>query len=189
VADPTSRPAAARRVIVVGLGNPVLGDDGVGWHVADEVERRLAQPLADQGSQPRPVVDVERLGVGGLRLMEFLDGYDDAILVDAAQFPGRPVGEVQVCPFEELARHAPGHLDSAHDASLETALALGRDLGARLPERIWAVTVQADITDVFGEQLTPEVERAVPTAASAVIGLLGSQRSGPTAPRNEDWSE
>ena len=166
---------AAFRTIVVGLGNPVLGDDGVGWRVADEVESRLAAACdaADDG-RDCPEIDVERLGVGGLRLMEFLDGYDAAILVDAAEFPDRPLGEVRSCALEDLDCYAAGHLDSAHDASLVTALALGRRLGASLPASIQTVTVQVHSTDEFSEQLSPEVEAAVPAAATAVVALLTS---------------
>jgi hydrogenase maturation protease len=109
-----------------------------------------------------------------LRLMECLAGYDAAILVDAAEFPDRPIGEVRVCAFDDLADYAAGHLDSAHDASLCTALDLGRRLGAALPERIHAVTIQAHRTDEFSEELTPEVASAIPTAARAVVDLLAA---------------
>ena len=162
------------RTIVVGLGNPVLGDDGVGWRVADEVERVLAGRSSGRApaALPRLDVTIERLGVGGLRLMECLTGYDTAILVDAAEFPDRAIGEVRTCAFEDLPDHAAGHLDSAHDASLRTALALGRRLGANLPSSIRAVTVQARGTDEFGEELSPEVAAAVPVAAAAVVALL-----------------
>jgi hydrogenase maturation protease len=160
--------------IVVGLGNPVLGDDGVGWWVADEVERRLVAEAA--AGRTISGVEVERLGVGGLRLMEFLTGYDAAILVDAAEFPDRPPGEVRSCALEELADHTAGHLDSAHDASLRTALDLGRKLGASLPSTIHAVTIQALRTDEFGEDLSPEVAAAVPAAAAAVMALLAAGR-------------
>lgn len=168
-----NRAAGARaRTIIVGLGNPVLGDDGVGWSVADEVERRLAARAA--AGRAVSGVAVERLGVGGLRLMEVLTGYDMAILVDAAEFPDRPAGEVRSCPLDELDDYAAGHLDSVHDASLRTALDLGRKLGASLPATIHAVTIQAFRTDVFGEELSPEVASAVPAAADAVMALLGA---------------
>jgi hydrogenase maturation protease len=106
--------------------------------------------------------------------MEFLTGYDAAILIDAAEFPDRPAGEVRSCPLDELADYTAGHLDSAHDASLRTALDLGRKLGASLPATIHAVTIQAFRTDVFGEELSPAVAAAVPVAANAVMTLLGA---------------
>jgi hydrogenase maturation protease len=158
------------RTIVIGLGNPLLGDDGVGWRVADEVETLLRGARA--AGRPVPDVEIERLGVGGLRLMECLTGYSAAILVDAAEFPDRPAGEVRSCCFDDLADFAAGHLDSAHDASLRTALALGRRLGADLPNDIQTVTVQAHRTDEFSEELSPEVSAAIPAAASAVVELL-----------------
>ena len=158
------------RTIVIGLGNPLLGDDGVGWRVADEVEGLLR--TARNEGRSVPVVEIERLGVGGLRLMECLTGYEAAILVDAAELPDRPIAEVRSCCFDDLADFAAGHLDSAHDASLRTALALGRSLGAALPDRIEAVTIQVRSTDVFSEELSPEVADAVPIAVSAVMSLL-----------------
>jgi hydrogenase maturation protease len=160
------------RTIVIGLGNPLLGDDGVGWRVADEVEGLLR--AARESGRPIPGVEIERLGVGGLRLMECLTGYEAAILVDAAEFPDRPLGEVRSCCFDDLADFAAGHLDSAHDASLKTALALGRRLGASLPGSIQTVTVQAHRTDEFSEELSPEVSAAIPAAAEAVVELLAA---------------
>ena len=186
VAPQPQASAPRSHTIVIGLGNPVLGDDGVGWRVADEVERRLAAgPSGGCGSR----VEIQRLGVGGLRLMECLTGYEKAILVDAAEFPDRPIGEVRACRFEDLADHAAGHLDSAHDASLRTALVLGRRLGADLPAAIHAVTVQARGTDEFGEELSPEVAAAVAGAAEAVLAIIeattdpiGAQRTGAAPP-------
>ena len=185
--DPRPQTSALRpHTIVMGLGNPVLGDDGAGWRVADEVERRLA---ARPAGGPDPDVEIQRLGVGGLRLMECLTGYEMAILVDAAEFPDRPAGEVRGCSLEDLADFAAGHLDSAHDASLRTALALGRRLGADLPATIHAVTVQARRTDEFSEELSPEVAAAIPVAADAVLALIeaasssnGAQRTEPVPP-------
>jgi hydrogenase maturation protease len=163
-------PGKPPSVIVVGLGNPILGDDGVGWRVVDELEARLGDERV--AGRSLPPVEIERLGVGGLRLMESLSGHDAAILVDAAAFPGRPSGEVRVGPFDELPDHGGGHLDNAHDATLTTALALGRRLGAELPARMEVVTIQARATDVFGEQLSPAVEAAVRVAVEAVLRLL-----------------
>jgi hydrogenase maturation protease len=171
VADQVSRDRQPR-TIVIGLGNPLLGDDGVGWRIADEVEDLLG--TARQAGRVVPDVAIERLGVGGLRLMECLTGYDAAILVDAAEFPNRPIGEVRSCSFDDLADFTAGHLDSAHDASLKTALALGRRLGATLPRSIHAVTVQAHRTDEFSQELSPEVSAAVPAAAETVVGLLAA---------------
>jgi hydrogenase maturation protease len=171
VAEPPTRDPGRPRTVVVGLGNPILGDDGVGWRVADAVEERLAG-LAAAGID-LPPIRVERLAVGGLRLMEILAGFEEAVLVDAADYRERPAGEVRAWRFEEMEPRAAGRLDSAHDVSLAAALDLGRGAGAQLPATIWVVTVVARMTDVFGETLTPEVEAAVPVATGEVVRLLG----------------
>lgn len=54
------------KTIVVGLGNPILGDDGVGWRVAEDIQKQLPQFL----SQAESKIDVTRLSLGGLGLME-----------------------------------------------------------------------------------------------------------------------
>jgi hydrogenase maturation protease len=148
----------------------VLGDDGMGWRVADEVETALT--ATREAGESVPAVRVERLGVGGLTLMETISGYRAAILIDAAQFPGRLLGEVRSGPFSDLENGGAGHLDSAHDVSLDSALELGRRLTVALPDRIDTVTIQIEAKDEFLEGLSPAVEAAVPEATAAVLKLL-----------------
>ncbi len=151
--------------LVIGLGNPILGDDGVGWRVADEVERRLG------GDPALPSATVERLAVGGLALMECLVGYERAIIIDSYLGDGEP-GAVRSFSLAELAERPAGHLDSIHDASLTAALAAGRAVGARLPDVVTVVTVDTVPRDVFDDSLTPPVEAAVDRAANMVMALL-----------------
>ena len=70
--------------------------------------------------------------------------------------------------------------------SLDSALELGRRLGAALPASVDAVTVQIEARDAFAEGLSPAVEAAVPTAVSAVIGLIS--RPGERQPNGSDAS-
>jgi hydrogenase maturation protease len=159
--------AGFTRTLVVGLGNPVLGDDGVGWAVAEEVERRLSSEGAgDQG------VEVDRLSVGGLALMERIVGYDRVVLIDAA-LDGRTPGTIRVCTLAEVEGRLSGHLDSAHDATLCAALDLAVRLGARVPDDLSVVTVSARRVLEFDEHMTRPVAAAVAGAADEVMALLG----------------
>lgn len=158
------------RTVVVGLGNPVLGDDGVGWSVVDE----LAEWLADRSS----AVELDWLAVGGLTLMEHLSGFDRAILVDALVTGRDAPGTVAVFPLARLDGRAAAHLDSTHDAPIQAALMAGRTLGARLPTEIMVVGIEADRVDAFGEVLSPAVAAAVPVAVECVLGLLATNGAG-----------
>ena len=167
-AEPPQRIAPRPRTLVVGLGNPTRGDDGVGWRVIDALRDRLA---TDGGELPAHV-EIDQLAVGGLTLMEQLVGYERAILVDAISSGSVPPGTVTCLPLAELETRLTGHLDSSHDAGLLAALAAGRALGAPLPDAITLVAVEARILDDFDAELSPAVAAAVPTAVEAVIRRL-----------------
>ena len=154
------------RTLVLGLGNPLLGDDGVGWRVTEAVQASAA------GRQPAASVEFDWHAGGGLALMERLMGYDRVILIDALQTGRGPVGSVHACPLEALGNPLAGHLASAHETSLQTALEVGHRLGAALPAQIMVVGVEAQTVFEFSEQLSPAVAAAVPIAAARVRQLL-----------------
>jgi hydrogenase maturation protease len=159
-------------VVVLGLGNPLLGDDGVGWRVAERVRAEL-ESLVRPGGEPA-AVDVDFVSVGGLGLMERLIGYRRAVLVDAMTTGRFAPGTVQRFPLEALPNTSPGHSASVHDASLGTALAVGRAAGAQLPSEITVVAIEALRTWDFSEQLTAPVAAAVPEAVRTVMEALNS---------------
>ncbi len=148
------------KTLVIGLGNPILGDDGVGWWVAEAVQRL------------RPSLEVDCLALGGLRLMERLIGYNRVIVVDAMQTGNEPIGTVTVCPLADLLDLSAGHTTAVHDTSLQTALELGRQMGAELPKEIMVVAIEAEQVYEFSEELTPAVADAVGVAVTAVLQLL-----------------
>lgn len=174
--EPSESPLSSR-VPVIGLGNPLLGDDGIGWAVVDAVERRLP---------PGAAVELDRQAVGGLTLMERLVGYRRAVLVDAIR-TGAPAGSVSRLSLDDLGASSGSHLDNAHDATLQLALAAGRAMGAELPDRIDIVAIEAERVDTFELALSPAVAAAVEPAADAVLEVLGPQvlaGSSPTAGRD-----
>ncbi len=153
--------------IVIGLGNPLLSDDGVGIRIVQAVEQ--AMPAV------RGLLFAEG-ALGGLRLMERLVGYERAVIVDACITGQWPPGTVVARDWEEM----PGSRFtwSSHDTSLPVAMALGRAIGLVLPSviRIWGVEVGE--VDTFGERLSPQVEAAIPQVVQEVVAYLrGEQRS------------
>ena len=154
--------ANTERVLILGLGNPLLGDDGVGWQIAEAVRARVQDPD----------VEVDCLAGGGLSLMERLVGYDRAILIDAITSGQGPLGSVYSFPVEALPDLSAGHLNSPHDTSLQTALRLGRTMGVHLPDHVMVVAVEAESVYDFKEELTPPVAAAVSRATQAVLNIL-----------------
>lgn len=154
------------KILIVGLGNPILGDDGVGWVVARRVEEHFAGQRDD--------LEFDYLSLGGLSLMERMIGYRKVILIDSLTTDQRPPGEVIVFTLEAMADLASGHTTAAHDTSLKTALTAGRKLGASLPAEkdIHIVAIEARQVHDLQEGLTPPIAAAVPAAVQRVLGLL-----------------
>jgi hydrogenase maturation protease len=153
--------------LVLGLGNPILGDDGVGLGVVALVRAQLG---------PDPAVEIDEACCGGLRLMERLAGYDQAILVDAIHTGEFPAGAVLRLSADDIATQ---HSASVHDVNLATALQLGEMMGLKMPGDIRIIAVEAQNTLDFSEQYSPAVAAAVPQAVAAVIAEMNA-REEPT---------
>ena len=152
--------------LVVGLGNPILGDDGVGWRVIDELDGR------EHGD-----ASLQQACVGGVSLMEIMVGYRHAIIVDAVIDPTEAPGSVWCRPLVDVETRVASHLDSTHDATLPAALEAGRAMGAELPTEIDVVGIVIERGDVFGDELSDAVEAAIPVAATAVEEALRGRHS------------
>ena len=152
------------KTIVIGLGNPILGDDGVGWVVAQEISKL---ELSRSGT-----IVVECLSVGGLTLMERLVGYHRAVLVDALKTGLHPPGTVIQLQLDDLPEQASSHMVSAHDASLRTSLQLGHEMGVQLPKQIIVVGIEAEQVYDFSEVLSSRISEAIPEAVQVVCNLL-----------------
>lgn len=154
------------KTLILGLGNPILTDDGVGVLVAEAVQAALP---------PEAPVEICELSVGGLTLMERMVGYDRVILVDAFE-DGEDPGSFERLTLEDLrslSYHPTQHCVSSHDTSLVTAYDMGLRLGMPLPQEvvIYAVKVQ-NVLD-FSQDPTPAVAAAIPLVVQEVLKDLG----------------
>jgi hydrogenase maturation protease len=150
------------KTLVVGLGNPILGDDGVGWKIAEDVKKQVPADAP---------VDVSYLSLGGISLMEHLIGYDHAVLIDAFALE-EPIGSILVLKLSDLPNYSAFHTTSSHDTSLQNAIELGRSMGAHLPDEVEIVGIATTRIYDFSEELSPPVAEAIPFASRIVIDLL-----------------
>ncbi|RME51013.1 MAG: hydrogenase maturation protease [Caldilineae bacterium] len=159
------------QTLLLGLGNPILTDDGVGIRAAEAV--RAALP-------PGAPVTVGEACVGGLGLMERLVGYRRAILIDAICTGDAPPGAVRRLTLDDLRTITPPrHTASTHDAPLLTALETGRQMGLPLPDDIVLFAIEAANVSDFGETLTPPVAAAIPEVVQRVLTELATRNPQP----------
>ena len=151
--------------IIVGIGNRVLSDDSVGI--------KVAHALADALRSRSDVMTCELWG-GGLRLMETLNGYERAIIIDAIVTEGGTPGSVYTLKPSDLRQSRNTY--STHDGGFQEALELGAKLGLSLPSQITIWAVEAADVKTYSEKLTREVERAVPIVVAGVMRQIGHER-------------
>jgi hydrogenase maturation protease len=156
------------KTLVLGLGNPLLTDDGVGLRVAEALQSRL---------NGRSDIEVGLDYWGGLRLMERMAGFDRAIVIDAI-VSGKPPGTIQLLRPSDFPTQRSA---SAHDVTLPTALELGRLANVHLPAdgEIILIAIEAADVQTFKEELSPEVEAVVPAAVELVLNTITLERLNP----------
>lgn len=162
------------KTLIVGLGNPILGDDGIGWRVAEQVQREVIGATNEFGASHQ--IDFEFLSLGGISLMEHLIGYDRAIIIDAIHTGKVPQGNISIFPLEKLSGFSHGHLSSSHDASLPDAVEMGKLMGAQLPPEITIVAIEAQHVYDFSEELSPPIAEVIPTAVTQLKTIIFKEK-------------
>jgi hydrogenase maturation protease len=152
------------KTLILGMGNSLLSDDGVGLYVAAELKSRLNQPE----------ITVMETSVAGLSLLDLLVGCDKAIIIDAIQTVGGKAG--QIYRLDPEAFDSARSTASPHDVNFTTALEFGKKLGLALPRQIVIFAIEVlDIT-TFSEECTPEVKQAIPACVEMIIQEITKER-------------
>ena len=146
-----------KKTIILGIGNPILRDDGVGIHVADELKKQIDDPN----------VKIDSAFTGGMNLLDMIIGHDRAILIDAVKIRDKKSGEVNMFKLGELSAF---HTANPHDLSPPQAIEMAKRLGeTRIPDEIKLVGINlGELPCDFGENLSPEIKNAVPKAVELV---------------------
>lgn len=146
-----------KKTIILGVGNPILRDDGVGVHVAEELKKQIQ----------KPGVTIDSAFTGGMNLLDLMVDHDRAILIDAVKIKNKKLGEVGLFTLEETSAC---HTCNPHDVSLPQAVDLAKKLGHnRIPKDIKIVGINiGELNYKFGEELSSEIAKAIPKAIELV---------------------
>ena len=148
------------RTVVVGVGNPILGDDGIGLHVAKDLKGRVD-------------VDIREAYTGGMNLLDIIIGYDRVILIDAVYIEDMEIGEVRTFSLDELES---AHSSNPHDATLMEAIESSKRLGEeRVPSEIVLVGIRINRVDEFSDILSPQISGSIEIAVDIVTDLLSEK--------------
>lgn len=149
------------KIIVLGVGNLILGDDGVGIHVVNEVKKQIEDPN----------ITIDEAITGGMNLLDLILGYDKAIIVDAVKSEKSVIGTVKRIPISDFNTM---HSCNPHDVSLIEAIQMAKKLGeTKIPSEIIIIGVMMkEIPCEFGESLSGKIQAAVPKAVEMTLNEI-----------------
>jgi len=153
------------RTIVLGVGNQILGNDGVGVHVANIVKKQVNDPN----------ITIDEAITGGMNLLDLLIGYDKAVIIDAVKSEDGEHGEVRRIPISDFNTM---HSCNPHDVSLIEAIEMAKKMGEeKIPKEIVIIGVMLkEIPCEFGEILSDEIAAAVPEAVDLTLNEIKKDR-------------
>ena len=152
------------KILVLGLGNTIVSDDGVGIYVAG----KYGESSRNAGGR----VEVTCTSKSGVELLPLLEGYESAVVVDAIKTAGGRPGTVYTFEMDDLS--ATLHTVSPHSVNVFTAVELGKACGLDMPGRVLVLAVEIEDNVNFGEKCTPGVDAAVPDAVKMLDKLVES---------------
>jgi hydrogenase maturation protease len=145
-------------ILVLGVGNPIIGDDGVGIYVARMLRERL------RGARG---VEFKELSVGGLKLVEEMLGYEEVYVLDSYSAPNAQPGRIHEFAPEQFEDTM--HVSSPHGTTFAMALKLYQDLEPnKIPGRIRIFTVEIDPEFAYREGLSSPVREAASKLGESV---------------------
>ena len=150
------------KTLVLGIGNTLLGDDGVGIHAARELATKVN----------RDDVAILDIGTDGLNLLEVMMGYDRMIVIDAIVTENADIGNIYCLKPEQLYTPS-GFSVSPHHFNLATTLEIGRKLfPGEIPEDVTVFAVDTIEATEISEKMTDKVQDALPVLVSRVLEHL-----------------
>jgi hydrogenase maturation protease len=150
------------RTVVIGIGNPMRGDDGAGVVVAEQLRPRVPAGVEVVACEKEPS-----------RLMEAWEGAESVLLVDTVSSGAAP-GTLHRFDAGEEAVPARTFRSSTHAISVADTIELARALG-RLPRRVRVYGIEA-AGFATGAGLTPDVEAAVAFLVRDILRELEEER-------------
>lgn len=144
---------------ILGCGNPLVGDDGIGVHIANK--------LMEMRSELPDNVEVIDAGVGGLELLNFMENAEQIIIVDAVKGAG-DVGSVHRFEIEDIKNAISGDALSIHDTSIADVLCIAQHV-QEMPKSVKIFAIEIEEAEEVSICLSEKVQASVDEVISMIL--------------------
>jgi hydrogenase maturation protease len=162
------------KILVLGLGNDLYGDDGVGLHVVRLLE---AEGTAPGGPGNGAILKFEACLLSGAALLDVIRGFDKLLVIDTIVRDEPVTGRVRLLDPADV-RDVPG--PSPHYISIPQTLEIGRRIGLHMPEVVKLLAVEAGNIYRVGEGLSAEMTARLPDILGAAREAIRELRGAPS---------
>lgn len=149
-----------KKVVIIGVGNILLKDEGIGIHATEHLKR-----LYDFPSN----VEIVDGGVGGLNLLPYMERAENLIIIDAVQANAEPGAIFRFTPKDISTKVK--YKTSLHEMGLQEVFAIANATGKRCPKTV-IIGIQPKDISSYGMELTAEVEAKLPDILNMVVSEL-----------------
>lgn len=136
------------KAVIVGIGNTIVRDDGVGIYVSRILRNSLHHPN----------VEIKETYLSGMTYIDMLEGFDYAFIIDSIKLDDDTVGKVYKIE-EKIESTNP---KSLHQFNIYNAVSLGKKMGLKIPDKIIIYAVNVLDNSTFGESLSSKIKRVLP---------------------------
>ena len=148
------------KTLIIGLGNTIKGDDGVGIYVARELKSRLNDNN----------IDIKETHYSGLKLMDLVYDYEKVVIIDALKDGSKGAGEVRL--FKPQNNNFDSTSHNLHNMNFVKNYSLLKKTYSRMPDDFKIIGISIKGADSFKEGLSPEIKRKLPEITRRVIKFI-----------------
>lgn len=144
------------KIVILGIGNTILRDDGVGIYVSRKLKKLLHHPD----------IEIKETQFSGLALMDLLEGFDLAFIIDSIMIENDKVGKIYKIEEEDFEyENSP---KSIHHFNIFNAVALGRKINIKMPVRMIIYAVSVSDSSTFDEHFSPKIQSAILSISDSI---------------------
>ena len=148
-----------KRVLFLGIGNPILRDDAIGFIILNKLKERIHSELFEFKTE----------AIGGWHILDIIKGYETVIIIDSIynNKVDEKIGSVSKLDLEDFAAFV--RPASPHDLNIITAIELGKKMGQQMPSRFIIFAINISPQYFFGDEISEELKGKTENIVNAIL--------------------
>ncbi len=147
----------SNRILVLGIGNGIQQDVSIPVRLTEDLQNLLKSVS----------IDYENIFVGGLELLEYINGYKGLVFIDTIKTEKGSPGDVHVFTVDDYRETL--HLSCRHDVSFHMSLEMGKTLGFKITNKILIIGIEILEDLEFGSVLSNDLRQQYPEILAEVM--------------------